>query len=415
MPRPTPRPAALLLVVLLTVAVGVAALALPAAARAQEGPPDVQAPAAILIESSTGDVAFEREPDDSRALASTTTLMTALLTLEGIALDDVLTVPAYQAGPLESVAGLVEGEKMTVRDLLRALLLASANDAAVTLAVGLSGSTEAFVEEMNTRARELGLEDTSFANPIGLDDPDNRSSARDLVALTQVLRRKPFFRETVNLRDAVLRSGSRRRTVINRNTLVRNVPVVDGVKTGRTQQAGYVLVGSATRDGVTVISAVLGEPSEAARDADTLDLLRYGLSRYERRTVLEDGQGVRTADLKYRDEDVRLVAGKGVERVLEKGQTARARVVSAPAELDGPLPAGAEVGSIEVRVGRKVVERVPLVTADPVAEASLGDRVTTVLAEPTSILLVGLLVGCTVLLAILRRRVARRAGSEARA
>jgi D-alanyl-D-alanine carboxypeptidase (penicillin-binding protein 5/6) len=407
-PRPIRRAAALPAAVLATLAL---VLAGAAPARAQSGAPEVQAPSAILVEASTGDVVFDRDADEPRAIASTTKLMTALLALEGIALDDVLTSPGYQAGPIESVIGLQDGERMKVRDLLRALLLASANDAAVTLAVGLSGTTEEFVDEMNRRARDLGLKETRYANPIGLDEPDNRSSARDLVKLAQILRRKPFFRETVDLPRAVLRSGSRRRAIQNRNTLVRNVPFVDGVKTGRTQQAGYVLVGSATRDGVTVMSAVLGEPSEAARDADTLALLRYGLTQYDRRTVLREGQGLRTAELEYRDEEVRLVAGGTVERVLRRGERARTRVVSAPEELDGPLPAGAEVGEIEVRVGRRVVERVPLVTATAVEEASLGDRVASVLSRPTSILLVALLLGCTVLLALLRRRVVRRAGA----
>ena len=399
------RAAAVLAGVLLSLAL----LAAPAA-RAQDGAPDVQAPAAVLVEASTGDVIFERDAGDERPIASTTKLMTALLVLENIALDDVLTAPGYEAGPAESVIGLREGERMKVRDLLRALLLASANDAAEALAVGLSGSTDEFVDEMNRRAEQLGLKDTSYANPIGLDEEGNHSSARDLVKLATVLRRKPFFRETVDLPRAVLRSGSRRRTIQNRNLLVRNVPVVDGVKTGRTLQAGYVLVGSASRDGVTVMSAVLGEPSEAARDADTLALLRYGLRRYERRTVLEEGRRLADADLDFRDEQVDLVAAETVERVLRRGERARVRVVSAPQELDGPLPAGAEVGTVEVSVRGRVVERVPLVTAVAVEEASVGDRVVSVLTKPLSILLVVVLVGCTVLLALLRRRVVRRAG-----
>ncbi|HEV3001036.1 MAG TPA: D-alanyl-D-alanine carboxypeptidase family protein [Solirubrobacteraceae bacterium] len=406
-PRPIRRAAALAAAALLVLLAAVAT-AVPAA-RAQE-PPRVQAPSAILVEASTGDVVYQRNAGERRPIASTTKLMTALLALEGIALDDVLTAPGYQAGAAESVVGLREGERMTVRDLLRALLLPSANDAAVALAQGLSGSTDAFVDEMNRRAEQLRLRDTSYANPIGLDEPGNRSSARDLVKLAIVLRRKPFFRETVDLPRVTLRSGARTRTIVNRNTLVRQVPLVDGVKTGRTEQAGYVLVGSATRGGVTVVSAVLGEPSEAARDADTLALLRYGLSRYRRRTVLREGQPLRTADLRFRDEDVRLVAAETVQRVLRRGERARARVVAAPEELDGPLPAGAEVGTVEVRVRGKVVERVPLVTASAVAEATLTDRVASVLARPASILLVVLLVGCTVLLALLRRRVVRRAG-----
>ena len=396
-------------VVLTAVLLLLLALAAPQAARAQ-GEPDVDAPAAILVEASTGDVVFERNADEERSIASTTKLMTALLALDGIALDDVITAPGYDAGPAESVIGLREGERMTVRDLLRALLLASANDAAEALAVGLSGSVDRFVDEMNTRAEQLGLEDTSYANPVGLDEQGNHSSARDLVRLAAILRRKPFFRETVDLPRAVLRSGSRRRTIQNRNVLVRNVPVVDGVKTGRTLQAGYVLVGSATRDGVTVLSAVLGEDTEAARDADTLALLRYGLGRYERRTVLEEGRELAEAGLDYRDDRVDLVAAETVERVLRRGERARVRVVGAPEELEGPLPAGAEVGTVEVRVRDRVVERVPLVTAVAVEEVSAADRIASVLSEPLSILLVVLLLVCTVLLALLRRRVVRRAG-----
>jgi serine-type D-Ala-D-Ala carboxypeptidase (penicillin-binding protein 5/6) len=405
-PRPISRAAALLAGVLLSLAL------LAATAHAQGGAPDVQAPAAILVESSTGDVVFERDADEERPIASTTKLMTALLALEGIALDDVISTPGYDAGPAESVIGLREDERMTVRDLLRALLLASANDAAEALAVGLSGSVDEFVDEMNRRAEQLGLADTSYANPIGLDEEGNHSSARDLVKLAMVLRRKPFFRETVDLPRAVLRSGARRRTVQNRNTLVRDVPVVDGVKTGRTLQAGYVLVGSASRDGVTVMSAVLGEPTEAARDADTLALLRYGLSRYRRQTVLKEGRRLASADLDYRDEDVGLVAADTVERVLRRGERARVRAVGAPKELDGPLPAGTEVGTVEVIVRGKVVERVPLVTAVAVEEASVADRVASVLSQPLSLLLVFVLVGCTVLLALLRRRVVRRAGAR---
>ncbi len=382
---------------------------LPAAAPAQ-APPAIQAPSAIVVETSTGDVAYQRAASEERQIASTTKLMTALLTLENVALDDVLTTPGYQGGAAESVVGLREGERVTVKDLLRALLLPSANDAAVALANGLSGSTEAFVDEMNRRARALGLRDTSYANPIGLDDPDNHSSARDLVKLATVLRRNPFFRDTVDLERATLRSGARRRSIVNRNALVLEVPEVNGIKTGRTSQAGYVLVGSATRGGVTVVSAVLGAPSEDARDADSLALLRYGLSRYRKRTVVREGRPLRSADLRFRDDDVDLVAGETVTRVLKRGERARTRVVRAPRELDGPLPAGAEEGAYELRVGRKDVHRVPLVTALAVAEASLTDRVTSVLSEPLSLLLIVLLVACTVLLVLLRRRVVRRVG-----
>jgi D-alanyl-D-alanine carboxypeptidase (penicillin-binding protein 5/6) len=203
----------------------------------------------------------------------------------------VLVQVPYRGAPAESIAGFRAGERVTVRDELRALLLASANDAAATLAVRISGSRARFVRDMNARAKALGLRDTRFANPVGLDDPDNFSSAADLVKLALVLRQNAFFRETVDAPRVTLRSGAFPRTFVNRNSLVRTTPSVNGVKTGRTSGAGYVLVGSASRNGVTVLSAVLGTQSEAARNADTLELLRYGLRRYVRRTAVAEASG----------------------------------------------------------------------------------------------------------------------------
>ena len=385
-------------------------LAAPAAAPGQQRP-SIAAQAAIAVEASTGDVVFERNADDRRAIASTTKLMTALLALEGIALDDTLTATAYDAAPAESLVGLRAGERMRVADLIRALLLPSANDAAATLANGISGSVPAFVREMNARAKELGLTNTSYANPVGLDAPTNRSTARDLVRLGLVLRRNDFFRETVNRPRATLQSGARTRTVLNRNRLVRDHAFVDGMKTGRTSQAGYVLVGSGTRDGVTVVTAVLGEPSEAARDADTLALLRYGLGRYRRTTVVKRDTPLARADLRYRDEQVDLVAAEDVRRVLRRGEKARVRVTGAPQELEGPTAAGARVGMVEVRVRGRTVARTPLITAKAVEEASLSERLSDVLSRPASVLLVALLLACTVSLVLLRRRVTRRAGA----
>ena len=379
-----------------------------APASAQSGAPTVRAPSAILVESSTGDVVFQRNPSQKRSMASTTKMMTALLSVEGAALDDVLSAAPYSPAPAETQIGLRAGERMTVRDLVRALMLASANDAAVTLAAGISGSVPTFVDEMNARARELGLRDTTYTNPVGLDQGRNRSSARDLVKLAIELRRNEFLAKTVDMPRATLASGSRRRTVVNRNTLVRTVDEVDGMKTGRTNQAGYVLVGSATRNGVTVVSAVLGASTEAARDADTLTLLRYGLGRYKRVTLVRRGATLARADLKYREQQVRLVAGRGLQRVIKRDQRATVRVVGAPAELDGPLTAGSRVGAVEARIGDKVVGRVPLITATAVEEAGLSTRLEALLRESSTLLLIAGLLICTVSLVLLRRRVVRR-------
>ncbi|WP_205697550.1 D-alanyl-D-alanine carboxypeptidase family protein [Conexibacter sp. SYSU D00693] len=390
----------------------VAAIVLAGApvARAQDAP-SVKAPSAILVEPATGDIVFQRKADDRRPIASTTKLMTALLTLESASLDDVMTAIDYRAAPVESQIGLRAGERLTVRDLLRGLLLASANDAAATLAVRVAGSRSAFVRRMNTRAEELGLRDTHFLDPIGLRD-DAYSSATDLVKLTLILRRNAFFRETTNLRSATLRSGARRRTIVNRNTLVRTQAFVNGVKTGRTQRAGYVLVGSATRRGVTVLSAVLGDQTEADRDRDTLALLRYGVSRYRVRTAVREDEPVARADLEARDESVDLVAARTVRRTARVDERVAVRTLGAPKELDGPLPRGARVGTVEVRLRGKVVDRVPLVTAREVDAATFGQRFAEWLGRGSTVLLLAAFAACSLLLVLLRRRATRRRQGE---
>ena len=259
------------------------------------------------MDGRNGEVMFSRSPDERRAIASTTKLMTALLTLERTRPSQVFTSPGYDPLPPESRIDLRRGERMRVDDLLEALLLESANDAAVTLADGISGSREAFVAEMNERAAELGLENTSYANPIGLDDPANYSTASDLAALALRLMQKPRFRRIVDMPVAELETGLRPRVVENRNRLVALYPWVTGIKTGYTSLAGDVLVGSAAgRGGARVISVVLGEPSEAARDADTVALLRWGLGRFHRVRALDPARPLARADVEYREERAAL-------------------------------------------------------------------------------------------------------------
>src|SRR3954452_11143190 len=256
-----------------------------------------------------------------------------------------MTTVNYHASPVESQAGFRPGERVTVRDLLRALLVTSANDAAATLAQRVAGSRPKFVAMMNAKARELGLTDTHFANPIGLDNEENYSTATDLAKMALLLRRNAFLRETVDLPRVTLRSGAHPRTFLNRNLLVRNVPSVNGVKTGHTNSAGYILVGSASRSGVTVVSAVLGDPSESARDSDSLNLLKYGLSRYHVVTAVKTGQVVGRSALSHRDGHVDLVAGATVRRTTRRGDKLVVTVLDAPTTIDGPLPEGARVGT----------------------------------------------------------------------
>jgi len=371
-------------------------------ASAAEPPPDTSGSAAIVVDARTGAVMHAVNGSQERPIASATKLMTALLTLERAKMGEVFRAARYSAAPVESKIGLTAGERMKVRDLLTALLLESANDAAVTLAVRIAGSEEAFVREMNRRAVTLGLHDTSFANPIGFDHPDNHSSARDLATLARRLLEDRRFARTVDLPRATLTTGARTRTIDNRNELVQRHPFVSGVKTGHTQGAGYVLVGSGTAGGGSVITVTLGAPSEAARDADTLALLRWGLEQFRRVRVLRPGEVLDRIDVRYRDDDADLMAARPVTLVLRRGERVR-KVVDVPDEIEGPLAAGEQVGGVEVVRDGSRVRRVPVVSADRVKGAGFLRKVPGGPGGALTVLIVlGILVSS--MLAVRRRR-----------
>ena len=251
---------------------------------------------------------------------------------------------------------------------------------------------------MNARAAELGLEHTSYANPIGLDEAGNHSSARDLATLTRVLLRRPRFARIVDMPEAELESGVRPRVVENRNDLVATYPWVSGVKTGYTANAGNVLVGSADGPGgARVISVVLGEPTEAARNSETLALLRWGLSRFQRVRVLDPRRMVAQADIEYHDDSARLVPRRGAVITIRRGQRIRRRA-NAPDEVKGPLTAGARVGTVTVLLDGSPVRRVALVTAGEVPGAGTLRVLLSSLGIPLTLLLLVAIVVAAVLL-----------------
>jgi D-alanyl-D-alanine carboxypeptidase (penicillin-binding protein 5/6) len=384
-----------------------ALLAFATAASAASTPPTLTSTAAIVIDARTGAVLFAQHPNAHREIGSTTKLMTAHITLGRVSQSEVFTAPAYDAAPAESIIGLRKGERLTVHDLLRALLLPSANDAAWDLAYNIGDSSvPRFVRLMNRQAKQLGLTHTHYANPIGLDDPHNHSSASDLAKLAAIDMRVPGFRKIVDLTHATLTTGSHVRTVINRNDLVGRYSYVDGVKTGHTQDAGYVLVGAAHRGGASVISVVIGEPSVARRDADSIALLRYGLAQYHRVAVFKKGRVIASVPIHQHSGQAELATTRSFALTVRKDTPVRVRKLP-PDELKGPLPAGRAVGRAQVLVGGKVVRTFPLVTVDKVPAPAFLRRFEGVLRDVLISLavLLGLLV-CT--LVALRVRVVRR-------
>jgi serine-type D-Ala-D-Ala carboxypeptidase (penicillin-binding protein 5/6) len=359
--------------------------AAPASARVSR-PSLSTASAGIVVDARSGEMLLSKHPDARRPIASTTKLMTALLTLESGELGRTFTAPAYNALPAESQIHLRRGERMKVRDLLTGLLLESANDAAVDLAVGIAGSKESFVARMNARARQLGLRNTHYANPVGLDAPGNYSTARDLATLARKLMANRAFAKIVDRPRATLRSGDHVRTIHNRNLLIGRYRFVDGVKTGHTQTARYVLVGAAHGNGGKIVSVVLGEPSEGARDADTLALLRWGIHQYRRVTLLRPGRTVTRVNVAhFPDLRIRLTTRRSVTFTLRRGERLTTRV-HVPKQLEGPIAAGRRVGSVDVRYLGHRVKTLGLVTTRAVPEAGLVKRITDALGPPLTAL-----------------------------
>ena len=353
-------------------------LALPSASAAarpdQGGPPRLDAASWLLIDLKDQASLAAHAPTQRRAIASTTKLMTAYLALNELKMDDELVVPRYDAAPAESVAGLTAGEQLTVRDLIVAMMLPSANDAAFTIADGVAGLESAFVAEMNRAAADLDLTGTHYANPIGLDAEGNYSTAADLTKLAQDLLADKRFRRIVAMPQATLESGAQTRIVENTNTLLLSDPSVDGVKTGHTLDAGYVLVASAKREGVPLLAAVLGASSEASRDAETERLLDYGFSLYEREEPVTDGGQEASTAVRYEDEPLELVATRDVVVRARADQKVRVEA-DGPAEVEGPIAAGEKLGQATVTVDGRFVDRVPLVAATAVDAPTIIDRI----------------------------------------
>lgn len=395
-PGRTRLPRVVAAVVLAASALAAALITTPASAA-----PALSARAAVLIDASTGQTLYGRHPDAELAIASTTKLMTALLTLERTRPTQVFTNPDFSLASVDSQIGLAPGERMTVHDLLIALLLPSADDAAEDLAYNIGhGSVPRFIAMMNQRARSLRLTHTHYSTPIGLDTPGNYSSASDLVKLARyLLSRHPFFRHVVALPSAVLRSGAVVRRVVNLNDLVRRVRWVDGVKTGHTSDAGYVLVGAGTRNGMSLISAVLGTDSESARDSETLTLLGYGFQNFHPLTPVRTGQVLGSVAVRgWPRRPVPLLATATYTHVFPRAEQVRT-VVQAPRRLAGPRPARAVVGQVLIQAGHRTVARVPLALATAVPRPPAG-----VSWRPFTLMGIVVLLAASIALIALRRQ-----------
>lgn len=389
---------------LVAVLLMLALLIAPAAAAAPQGPEGIEAKAWIVVDARDGAVLASKGAERREAIASTTKLMTAYVAMKELGPEKVVRAAPYEPIYGESLLGLQAGERVSVHDLLYGLLLVSGNDAAHTLAVAAAGSEDRFVGQMNRYAAAVGLANTHYANSIGLDQRGNYSTAADLATLTRRLQRSPAFGRIVDTRSVRLRSLSPPRRIENSNDLLEMVPWATGVKTGHTFDAGYVLVASGEKDGVSLVSVTIGSPTEEARFLENLELLEYGFSQYQRRLPVRRGQDLAEPEIRYSGGQLPLRAERSLQVGVRRGERIDLRV-RAPREVEGPVRRGARLGSATVFVAGRKVGTVPLRASRAIPEASFFDRARGTIADnsiPIGILMFVILMVAVLLL--LRRR-----------
>jgi D-alanyl-D-alanine carboxypeptidase (penicillin-binding protein 5/6) len=389
-----------------------AAAAAPAPAPVAAEPPALEARAWALIDARSGDVLASHAAEQRLPVASTTKLMTAYVALRELRLAQRVRAAPYTPLYAESLLGLRPGQRISVRDLLYGLILRSGNDAAYDLAIAAAGSEAGFVRLMNRYAAALGLSDTHYANPIGLDEAGNYSSAYDLTALGRRLLRIPAFAKIAASRRAVLRSLRPPRRIATRNDLLYRLRWANGIKTGYTLGAGYVLVGAGRLDGVQLISAVLGTTSESARDEETEELLTYGFSLHRHELPIGKGQAVAEPSIRWSGGNLPLRAARAVAIGVRRNQRLRVSV-RAPEEVEGPIQRGAVLGRASVFVDGLRAATVPLRAGQAVAEATSLERVRGIAAGNAGWLALALF-GILIAAGLLRRRRRRRPRRRAR-
>ena len=352
----------------LAAVVALLALAAPVGATsagAQNADPQIAAAAWYLV-GEDGSVLASGNEARPRAVASITKLMTALVALEHVRLEDDVRVSPSAASIGESTVYLRAGESLTVADLVRATLVPSANDAAQALALHVGGgSAERFVELMNAKAEELGLSDTHFVNAHGLDESGHVSSARDATTLVRYALGVPFVRDALSRASVSLPGG--RTFPTTDDLLVSWEPLVGG-KTGHTRDAGWSQAAAAERAGVTVYGTVLGSDTRGTRNDALRELLQYGLDQYRRVNVIDATRVYATAVVGYGEPDVDLVAPRSIVRSIRTGRPLLERVVFPP-DLKLPVAEGDILGRVEVYDGNRLVAASNLVAAADAQEA----------------------------------------------
>ncbi|NLW74068.1 MAG: D-alanyl-D-alanine carboxypeptidase [Clostridiales bacterium] len=326
------------------------------------GAVSVSAQAAALIDASDGSVLFCRGADQRLPMASTTKIMTAVIAIEYGDLGQVVEIPAAAVGVEGSSVYLYTGEKLTLGDLLYAMMLESANDAATAVAIAVAGSIENFAKLMNDKVEELGLADTHFVNPHGLDSQEQYTTAYDLAQITAYALKNETFAKIVSTKKTTIPFNGNEgvRLLVNHNKLLRSYPGAVGVKTGYTRRSGRCLVSAAVRGGLTLVAVTLNAPDDWN---DHKKMLDYGFSSYIGVTLIGAGEYTLTIPVAGGQPDwVRCVNSEAVRVRLPVGHGVITCRVEAPRFLYPPVMAGTRVGTIVYYCDGEIIGESPIVT-----------------------------------------------------
>ncbi len=337
----------------------------------------LNAKSAILMEESTGNILYESNPDERLPIASVTKVMTMLLIMEAvdsgkISLDDMVTVSENAMSYGGSTMFLETGEQLTVNDMLKGIAVASANDGCVAMAEHLAGSESAFVDMMNEKAKELGMENTHFMNTNGLDEDDHYSCARDVAIMSrELMKHETIFNYTSIWMDT-LRGGKFQ--LANTNKLIRFYDGANGLKTGSTSKALCCLSAAAKRNDMQLIAVVLGAPTSAERFASAKSLLDYGFANYAVNTQITAGDEVqKIAVEKGVDKEVGVVAGDSCSTLVKKGQEDNiTKEIKIDETITAPIEAGQKIGTMTISRDGEVIADIDLNASSAVEKKGIG-------------------------------------------
>lgn len=351
---------------------------------ASEKEPDVNALSAVLIDADTGRVLWGKNENDPMAMASTTKIMTAIVTLENADINEKVTVSKNATLAPQVKMNLQEGEELTLEQLLYALLMQSSNDAAVAIAEKVGGSVENFCAMMNKKAKELGCKDTEFVTPNGLDKGNHHSTAYDMAIIGAYAIRNEEFIRISNTKNISFTSNKKNYSIVNKNQLLNSYEGAIGIKTGFTGKAGHCFVGAAKRGDVTLVSVVLasgwGTAGKANKWTDTREILNYGFDNYKKYSIIGDKVDICVDKAKV--SKTKLKYENSIKLLMKESEKNTVNFKNnVPEMIEAPVRKGEKIGTGEVYLGDLKVGQVNLIATESIEKHSLGNSFDKIIKE----------------------------------